>query len=95
MAQPWPSTIGLAIMAAYWLLVLLFILFGLGCAMMATARAKTSRFGYGGVLCTSMLPALFSVGAGIEGHPAWALVASLAAILLSLWWMHNIAKREH
>ena len=94
MGQPWPSTIGLAIMAAYWLLVLLFILFGLGCAMMATARAKTARFGYGAVLGTSMLPALFGVGAGIEGHPGWSLVASAAAILLALWWMHNISKRE-
>ena len=81
-------------MAAYWLLVLLFILFGLGCAMMATARARGARFAYGAVLGTSMFPALFGAGAGIEGHPGLALLASGAAILLALWWMHNISKRE-
>ena len=83
--------------AAYMLLVLMFILFGLGVSMMAVARATTARHNVAavfGVAVTGVAPAISAAGLGIDGHPGWALAVSALAIIFCVWWLHNMAKRD-
>ena len=81
-------------MAAYWLLAIMFILLSLGFAMIVSARAKSLGYSPKTVFGIAITPVLLGAGAGIEGHPGWALIISGAAILFSLWWLNNLAKRE-
>jgi hypothetical protein len=90
-----PSTIGLAIAGAYWLLVILFLLISLGSGILVTALAFTRRGGSpvlagGGAL----FPAVLGVVAAVASRPGLSFVLSGAAILFAIWWMHNMAKRE-
>lgn len=92
----WPSTVGLAIMAAYWLLVLVFIVLSLIFSILLIGRARVARSSSPliGAVLGGLVPATFGAGAGIERHPGWALLLSGLAIAFSLWWLHNMAKRE-
>lgn len=93
----WPSTVGLALIAAFWVFVIIMIFLGLVLGMMVMARAKTMRSGTPlmcGVLLTSLVPVAGGAGAAAESHPFWSIGLSLAAVIFSLWWLNNMAKRE-
>lgn len=86
----------MAIVGAYWFLVVLFLVVGLLSGIFAYARAKVSPSpGYRvGVISTVFVPTAFGAGLGIEGQPTGALVVSAVAIIFAFWWLHNMAKRE-
>jgi hypothetical protein len=86
----------MAIVGAYWFLVVLFLLLGMLFGIFAYARARVSPSpGYRiGVISTVFVPTAFGAGAGIEGQPTTALIVSAIAILFAFWWLHNMAKRE-
>ncbi|MFI5385743.1 MAG: hypothetical protein ACHQ50_06440 [Fimbriimonadales bacterium] len=90
------STVGLAIIGAYWFLVILFILLSLIFSFLVASRTRAMRHGppVAGIALGGLGTALFGAGAGIEGHPGWALAFSILAIAFSLWWLNNMAKRD-
>ncbi len=94
--QNWPSTVGLAIMAAYWLLVLVFIVVSLILSFLLVGRARVAKSGapMAGAILGGVVPSVLGVGAGAERHPGWALFFTFVAVAFSLWWMQNMAKRE-
>ena len=86
----------MALIGAYWFLVVVFLLLGLLFGIFAYARARVSPSpGYRlGVISTVFVPTALSAGATIEGQPTTALIVSGLAILFAIWWLHNMAKRE-
>lgn len=88
--SPWPSTIGLATAAAYWLLYLLLLLVALSGGLLVAAR---NRLGAAAVPAV-FLPIVGAVGMGATARPGWGMILSGMAILFSIWWLHNMAKRD-
>jgi hypothetical protein len=90
-----PSTIGLAIAGAYWLLVILFILISLGSGILVTALAFSRRNASSTLVTGSVLfPALLGVVAASTSRPGLSFLLSGMAILFAIWWLHNMAKRD-
>jgi hypothetical protein len=84
----------MALIGAYWLVVLLFLLFAFGVSMMAGARARAAGRGFGPVLGFGLVPSVVGLGAAVTIHPGFSLLMTAAAILFSLWWLSNMAKHE-
>jgi hypothetical protein len=91
------STIGLATYGAYWFILMFLIVFGFCATMLAFGRFRSIQPGsklVAPAVFASVAPGVIGTTAAVEGHPVIGLILPVAAVLLALWWLSNMAKRE-
>ena len=80
-------------MAAYWFLVILFLVLSLIFMFLVVGRKRQGSMTFGAkAFC--FVPAAVSAGFGISGHPIVAIGISLLVVFFSLWWLNNMAQRQ-
>lgn len=81
--------------AAYWFLFLIFLVLSLIFMFLVVGRRRAVNGSLpGSAKLLAVAPAAVSAGLGIDGHPAMAIGISILVVLLSLWWLSNMAKRD-